>query len=239
MTFFVMKNVDKKSEKKEDTPILGESTQWEHIKDFSDINSAKQSKVNVFTDEFDDDVKTVGADFSDFAKSKMQKSNPVPNTFENKANDNNANQNQFSNSFKRDDFINDYMTMSIDDADEGDDDDETMDINSVQAYKEPEATLDVILKYKDVGGVKMQKIETSQVTVGRGIGNDLLFRSDSFTSRNHAIFTIRNNELYLKDLNSKNGTFINKTQKVEGEVRIDESCEVTFGDVIVEVIIKK
>ena len=97
----------------------------------------------------------------------------------------------------------------------------------------------VTLKYKDSKGIKIQQMNTEQMTVGRGIGNDLLFRSDSFTSRNHAIFNIRNNELYIKDLNSKNGTFINKTEKVENEVKLEENCEITFGDITVEVIIEK
>jgi len=146
--------------------------------------------------------------------------------------------NQNNNDFQVVEELDYDATRSLDDIDY----DATRSLDDIKLNikeMEEDNKIKVTLKYKDANGIKIQKMDTSQITVGRGIGNDLLFRSDSFTSRNHAIFSIRDNELYLKDLNSKNGTFIDKTTKIEGEVKIEESCEVTFGDVIVEVIIEK
>ncbi len=252
LTVFVIKNVASKVNK--DNVDVGDyKTEWEHIKDFSDINSEKKSKISSFKDEFDDEVNTVGADISDFIDEKKENASLSPK---------NQRPDVKAENVPSSDFINDYKTISFDDMDDAEyadtmsfddmkdeDDDATRSLDEEYDYDATrslddvfmpkEKKIEVTLKYKDSNGLKIQKMDKEQINVGRGIGNDLLFRSDSFTSRNHAIFTIRDNELYIKDLNSKNGTFINKTTKVTGETKLEESCEITFGDVVVEVIIEK
>jgi len=288
LTVFVMKNALRRKKQEFVTPPAAPKTEWKHIKDFSDINAEKESKVNSFKDEFSDEVNTVGADILNF-KNKEDKSDFDDNL--NKSSENNsasASDIQVDTQLGRmsmEEFVNDFKTISFDSEEDlvGDassesysdyknqwdnnhnnnisksqrnavleDNDidydatrslEDIDYDATRSLEDidlpKERKIQVTLKYKDANGSKIQKMETDQITVGRGIGNDLLFRSDSFTSRNHAIFDIRDNELYIEDLNSKNGTYINKTIKVEGEMKLEESCEITFGDVIVEVIIEK
>lgn len=54
---------------------------------------------------------------------------------------------------------------------------------------------------------------SKSMTIGRQDKNDIVIK-DSFISGIHAQFTIENGEIYLKDLGSKNGTFINE-EKLE------------------------
>ena len=104
---------------------------------------------------------------------------------------------------------------------------------------EAEPRIKVTLKYNDGVSSKILKMEADQATVGRGVGNDIIFKSDSYTSRNHALFTIRDNKLYLKDLNSKNGTYINSGQRLTEETELKENCTIKFGDAELEVYIEK
>ena len=61
------------------------------------------------------------------------------------------------------------------------------------------------------------------ITVGKSINNNIVIKSQ-FVSSTHAQFIITQNELFLEDTNSSNGTFINK-------IKINKSI-VTYKDVI-------
>ncbi|MGN1318644.1 MAG: FHA domain-containing protein [Lachnospirales bacterium] len=198
-----------------------------HIKDFFDINAGKESRFADLED-VDEEVNTLGADFKSFiAQSKEC------NKLEKKKTD-------IINNFS--DFENDFKTVSLDDDfsfDFEDDNNDTINMTDDLESLANKNRINVVLKYKYADINKVVKMITPQVTVGRGIGNDLLFGKDTFASRNHGVFILRDNNLYIKDLNSKNGTYINKTQRVIGEVIIEESCEVTFGNAVVDVSITK
>ncbi|ACK72559.1 adenylate/guanylate cyclase [Gloeothece citriformis PCC 7424] len=65
-------------------------------------------------------------------------------------------------------------------------------------------------------------------TVGRGHENDLVLR-DQWISRNHAILqTTETGELYLIDLGSRNGTFVNG-RRVGIPITIHHGDQITFG----------
>jgi hypothetical protein len=68
-------------------------------------------------------------------------------------------------------------------------------------------------------------LDSTPVTVGRGDENDVSIEGDEFASTNHARFEPRRDGIWLHDLGSTNGTFVN------GE-RIDAPRRLNGGDVI-------
>ena len=65
------------------------------------------------------------------------------------------------------------------------------------------------------------------VTIGRKNDNSIVL-SDQHVSSNHARFVIKNNILFIEDLNSTNGTYVNG-KKVEGKVKLFGKDEIKIG----------
>lgn len=246
ISIYVVKNI-KRSEAEEEKPFVN-AEKWEHIRDFSDINSQNDNKINSFGSGFEDDERTIGADISDYIKNDKDNGNEKNNKRDNEAKDINKdivpnqkvvkNNENLSFPSENNEFINDFKTVSIDTDAFNDVADKTVAMHRPKEEEKVQEKIEVTLKYNDGNSNKLIKMNTSQITIGRGIGNILMLKSDSFASRNHAVLTIKDGKLYLKDLESKNGTYINSNQKVVGEVMIEKSCDVTFADDVVNIDIK-
>ncbi|GIM28228.1 FHA domain-containing protein [Clostridium polyendosporum] len=72
------------------------------------------------------------------------------------------------------------------------------------------------------------------ITLGRKEDNSIVLH-DQFVSGYHAKLYVRNNEFFLEDLESTNGTFINK-QRISGRVRLKIEDEIRLGSTIFKVI---
>ena len=69
------------------------------------------------------------------------------------------------------------------------------------------------------------ELDSTDVTVGRGDDHDVSIDGDEFASTNHARFEPRRDGVWLHDLGSTNGTFVN------GE-RIDAPRRLNGGDLV-------
>ena len=65
------------------------------------------------------------------------------------------------------------------------------------------------------------------LSIGRGSDNDVVLGSKE-VSRNHALVSVLNGQLYVKDLNSSNGTFINEV-RIEGNKSKSLKAQDTLG----------
>jgi FHA domain len=68
-------------------------------------------------------------------------------------------------------------------------------------------------------------VDSAPITVGRGGQNDLALEGDEFASARHVRFEPRRDGVWVHDLGSTNGTYVNG-------IRIDGSRKLAPGDVI-------
>ncbi len=73
-----------------------------------------------------------------------------------------------------------------------------------------------------------------EVTVGRAGGCGILLADDTFVSQLHARLYRRNGDLFVEDLGSTNGTFVNK-KRVTAPAAIRKGDKIQFGRTTVEV----
>ena len=67
----------------------------------------------------------------------------------------------------------------------------------------------------------------STITIGRKDDNSLVL-DDQHVSGHHANLTIKNEVLYLEDLNSTNGTFVNG-EKIKNSVKLFKNDQIEIG----------
>lgn len=72
------------------------------------------------------------------------------------------------------------------------------------------------------------------ITIGRKEVNTIVL-TDQFVSGNHARITIKNNEVYLQDLNSTNGTFVDE-EKIEDTIMLRANDKFEIGSAVFKVI---
>lgn len=90
----------------------------------------------------------------------------------------------------------------------------------------------VVLSPPDQKGVEFPLAD--ELTVGRAGGCGVLLAADTFVSQIHARVFRRDGDMYLEDLGSTNGTYLNK-KKVTAPVVIRKGDQVQFGRTTMEV----
>lgn len=79
-------------------------------------------------------------------------------------------------------------------------------------------------------------IKRERFIVGRGKDSDLYLKSEDI-SRQHAQFTHKKDEIFLDDLKSTNGTFVNH-KRIKGTTRIKSGDDIYFGDLKFKIFYK-
>jgi hypothetical protein len=83
----------------------------------------------------------------------------------------------------------------------------------------------IVVKSPDLLEGQDFQLDSSQLTVGRGRQNDIIIASDEYASARHARFEPRQDGVWVQDLGSTNGTFLNGS-------RLDRPRRLTQGDVV-------
>jgi pSer/pThr/pTyr-binding forkhead associated (FHA) protein len=85
-----------------------------------------------------------------------------------------------------------------------------------------------MLEFKNVRGEKSTiDLKEGENSVGRIAGSDVAV-DDASISRNHAVITVRSGKILLKDLGSKNGTFV-ADKKIAAETDVEPDTPIRFG----------
>ena len=77
-------------------------------------------------------------------------------------------------------------------------------------------------------GADLVQLEGDRLTVGRAEGNDIVLAEDGQVSRVHAVFERLAGAWSVRDVSSRNGTFVNGN-RVTGEARVSPGDEVRIG----------
>ncbi|ABR36968.1 MULTISPECIES: FHA domain-containing protein [Clostridium] len=75
----------------------------------------------------------------------------------------------------------------------------------------------------------------SDLTIGRKDDNSIVL-CDQHVSGSHARIIIRNSSLFIEDLNSTNGTYLNKN-KISGKAKLSNKDEIRIGTAIFKILI--
>jgi len=74
----------------------------------------------------------------------------------------------------------------------------------------------------------------SDLTIGRKDDNSIVI-SDQHISGNHANIIVRNDSLFIEDLNSTNGTYLNE-KKISGKMKLANKDEIKIGSTILKIL---
>jgi hypothetical protein len=83
----------------------------------------------------------------------------------------------------------------------------------------------VVVKSADLEDGEGFELNSAQLTIGRGNQNDISIATDEYASARHARFEPRQDGVWVQDLGSTNGTFLNGT-------RLDRPRRLAQGDVV-------
>ena len=74
----------------------------------------------------------------------------------------------------------------------------------------------------------------SDLSIGRKDNNSIIL-SDQHVSGNHAKIVVRNNGLFLEDLNSTNGTYLNG-KKISSRIKLSNKDEIQVGTAVFKIL---
>ena len=83
----------------------------------------------------------------------------------------------------------------------------------------------VVVKSADLGEGDDFELDSAQMTIGRGGQNDISIATDEYASARHARFEPRQDGVWVQDLGSTNGTYLNGA-------RLEHPRRLTQGDVV-------
>jgi hypothetical protein len=83
----------------------------------------------------------------------------------------------------------------------------------------------VVVKSADLEEGEDYELDSAQLTIGRGQQNDIAIASDEYASARHARFEPRQDGVWVQDLGSTNGTYLNGA-------RLEHPRRLTQGDVV-------
>jgi hypothetical protein len=83
----------------------------------------------------------------------------------------------------------------------------------------------VVVKSADLSDGEGFELNSAQLTIGRGNQNDIPIATDEYASARHARFEPRQDGVWVQDLGSTNGTFLNGT-------RLDRPRRLAQGDIV-------
>ena len=74
----------------------------------------------------------------------------------------------------------------------------------------------------------------SDLSIGRKDSNSIIL-TDQHVSGNHAKIVVRNNGLFLEDLNSTNGTYLNG-KKISSRIKLNNKDEIRIGTAVFKIL---
>jgi pSer/pThr/pTyr-binding forkhead associated (FHA) protein len=83
----------------------------------------------------------------------------------------------------------------------------------------------VVVRSADLDEGEDFQLDSAQLTIGRGGQNDIPIRSDEYASARHARFEPRHDGVWVQDLGSTNGTYLNGA-------RLERPRRLADGDVV-------
>jgi hypothetical protein len=83
----------------------------------------------------------------------------------------------------------------------------------------------VVVKSPDLDAGQDFELDSAQLTIGRGRQNDIAIGTDEYASARHARFEPRQDGVWVQDLGSTNGTYVNGA-------RLEHPRRLTAGDVV-------
>ena len=87
----------------------------------------------------------------------------------------------------------------------------------------------VVQRSPSLGEGEEFPVDSAPVTVGRGGQNDLVLVGDDFASARHARIELRGDGVWVQDLESTNGTYVNGS-RVAGAQRLDSGDVLRVGE---------